>query len=71
MMQEYKKLRDALSTIREECNAHTYCSDCPLSISNYVCGVTGQNHSNINGGYKTKPGKWNLPPVKLIAKMEE
>lgn len=70
MKQPLDKLKDALMTISAECASHTLCSSCPLSISYNLCGVTGQNHGKEDG-WKTKPCKWRLPEIKLIAPMED
>ena len=34
------KLYDALKTIRQECNKHNGCSDCPLRTRDHKCSVS-------------------------------
>ena len=70
--QEFEKLRDALYTIKNECEFHRgSCSSCPLATSDYVCGVTGDKTCGLDFDYRRRPQYWDILPVKLMGKKQE
>lgn len=70
--QEFEKLRDALYTIKNECEFHgSSCGSCPLASDTYVCGVTGEKTCGFDYDYKRKPMYWDILPVKLMGKKQE
>lgn len=66
---EYKKLREALNTIKEECRGHgNACCGCPFEVD-YKCGITGERTGS--GDYRRKPQYWITPEIKLLQKPKE
>lgn len=50
------ELKKALETIKNECNKHEFCKDCPL---NDVNDIFGYNYCSITGEGDV-PGEWNI-----------
>ena len=68
---EYKKLQEALRTIKEECSFHSgSCLFCPFAEDSYKCGITGACTSAA-GDYRLRPQYWIIPEIKLLRKEKE
>lgn len=72
-MTDYKKLSEALQTIKNECEKYNHCEDCPFSMAapddgdgwakyewaNYICAIK----ANL-------PSAWQIKPVGFIRLLE-
>ena len=57
MTTDYKKLLDALKSIRDECAKCTFCTDCPfyLQVGSVSCGI-----------HYGSPANWKLNSPRVI-----
>lgn len=67
-MTDYKKLSEALQTIKDECKKYAGCEDCPFSMvdlddsdewDNYICAIIAK-----------QPEEWEIKPLSVIRLLE-